>query len=152
VFNQQDYERWLPVKNVGASEVPAYGAMQVDGYESSTGAVQVKRPTKDDMDPAMVLLNGGVALAAGEYGQGRIADPSLAYVSGSPAVGDELGTVQDQYYLSTGKKGFLAWSTVAGAGTGAAALVVGGPKSLVGVVCGTGASAGSLVETRLSTA
>ena len=149
--DQRDFHNWLIVKNVGATEVPAYAAVQVSGYESSTGAVEVKRPTKDDMDPAVVFLVGAVPIGTGGYGQAQFDNVGLAYLSGSPAVGDRLGTAQDQYYLTTGGTGFTAWSPVSGTGATAAGLVARGGGGLVGVVCGTGASAGSIIETWLST-
>jgi hypothetical protein len=148
VFNQQDYWRWLKTKNVGATEIPAYGAMLVDGYDTDVAAVKVKRPTKTGMDPAVILINGPIPVGTGAEGQGTLGDPALALVSGSPAVGDGLGTVADQYYLgATAGTGFTAWS----ANSGGTALVMRGYRGVVGVVCGTGASAGSMIQTTLST-
>lgn len=151
MFNVQDFDDWLPVKNVGATEIPPYAALLVDGLDTGKAAVRVKRPTKDDHEPGMVLFNGPVPIGTGAYGFAREAKPTIAYFSGSPSVGDEVGTVQDQYYLSTGKKGFLAWDTVTGTGGTATCYVKAGPKSIVGIVCGTGGSAGTIITTSLST-
>jgi hypothetical protein len=114
MFQNQDYPRWLRVKNNAAEDAPAFAALMVTGYEESTGAVTVERPDDDSLPSDRVIINGPVAIPVDAYGQVQQADPALALVSGTPVVGDAadgtLGTSADQWYLLVGNTGFAAWS------------------------------------------
>lgn len=134
MFNQQDYQRWLLVRNESGTAAPAYAALLVIGYESGTGAVRTVRPTANDIDPGMVLINGPLPIAADAYGQATIADPALALVSGAPAIGAQVGTQTDAWDLAVGRYGFRSWMTSFGTGPGPV-LVNAGYKAVVGVQC-----------------
>lgn len=149
MFREQDLQRFQGVKNVGGTAAPAYAVLKRGDFEADTGLITFVRPTADDMDPVVLLLNGPQAIEPG--GRGEAVDPTwsgLALVNGPPPLYGGLGTRADQWYLQSGGTGFTCLSSV----TGGAAVVKPGGNTIVGVVCGTGGTGGNVIGRTLTTA
>jgi hypothetical protein len=128
-------------RNEGATEVPSYGVMLVTGL-ASDGVVTVTRPDADELDPSMLVFNTESTVAVNAEGQATFDGPHFAAVTGSPAVGDGLGTEADSWLLALDQRGFRAWSTA----TSGVCLVVNRYRALVGVACVDGTLTGDFLE------
>jgi hypothetical protein len=93
----------VAIKNTDATDGPAGGLAEIVDVEESTGAIEVKRPTGDNLSNVVVLKYD---VPAGGYGVGR-EGKATGYIKHSgtdPAAGELLGSVTDQWEaeVSTG--------------------------------------------------
>lgn len=120
--------RLIEFVNVGASEIPAFGAVEITGVsvpESGSDftpgggrvVMQVRRPTCDSSPRIMFNLANPVAV--GKYGIGTNEFPCWA-LADTTANGDRVGSAEDSYVLEKGKSGFV----VAGGSYGGATRIV----------------------------
>ncbi len=101
--------RWMNVKNVGGTTIPAYGLMRVTGREA-TGEYQVQQPNTDSQ--AGCLVAGPWDIPASEYGQALDDFPfPVLYdtADGTPAAGEAWGPGNGSYKLRKGKTGYLIY-------------------------------------------
>ncbi len=108
--------RWVPVKNVGSDDLPAGCLLAVNGYDADSIA-QVAAPAADSQ--VGLLVNGPTALIAGSYGQAHNTFPcSVLYETGegTPAIGNEMGTVTGDPKLHLKKTGYIVQGLDPGGG------------------------------------
>lgn len=114
---------WLGVRNIEASETPANAILRIVGMDAD-GTIQVGQPNAVSMDPALLLVNGPVVLAAsgdaarGDYGQAHRSYPcGILYDAGTgmPSASSlPWGTTAGAWKLSADYFGFYS---VGGAGS-----------------------------------
>jgi hypothetical protein len=93
--------------NSSGIDIPPYAAMKLNG--SFTGSArQVIRPDEDSLDASLIIFNGPQTVPAGVEFLAVNNYEALAMLNGSPSVGDDLGTKEDQWYLDTTTTGFKA--------------------------------------------
>jgi hypothetical protein len=93
--------------NQSGIDIPPYAPMKLNG--SFTGeARQVIRPDEDSLDASLILFNGPHTVGATETFTASSNYESLVKINGTPSVGDDLGTKEDQWYLDTTTTGFKA--------------------------------------------
>lgn len=96
------------VRNDSGETIPAFAVMRV------TGVVEVKQETiftvdQQDTSDAPVLINGPTPIPDGEYGVIQPGPIFAAYFdsAASPAVGDELGSEDGEWKLTTAGSGWV---------------------------------------------
>ncbi len=107
--------RWVLVENTSAEDVPAFGVMQVDGVNATTGIVKVRKPNGDGK-PAC-LLNGPTIIPApvdgvNQTGKGVHTVPWWALYDtgdGAPAALEVWGSGNASWKLRKGKAGFVVY-------------------------------------------
>lgn len=137
--------RWLAVKNESGLDIPAYGVMAMIGLEVETGLILVDQPGKNDLDPALLLVNGPNEIAANDEGSGTHDGPMLVLydtAGGIPVHGDSMGTVAGEWALQKGKVGFLFISEVEDSDD--VGFMNNRYRALVGVECVDGEIVGQL--------
>lgn len=105
-------QRWRPFINAGATEVPAFGMLEITGMSSSAlGSIlypilSARRPTSDSIQGA--FINSHLPVPVGAQGICTIDVPTwVAYdTSGTPAYDEDWGTQTDSYLLKSGNTGF----------------------------------------------
>jgi hypothetical protein len=114
-FRQQ---RWIEIENVGLVEIPAFACVEIlDSYRpEKTGGktpnagrtvLKVGLVTRDNAPNT--IINGPVAIPAGGKGRiGTMHDPMFAMVESAYLAGDTCGPVAEQWFLESGKKGYVA--------------------------------------------
>jgi hypothetical protein len=86
----------LLVKNAHGTTAPLGGMAEVTGYEASTGAALITRPTGDNKQNVVVVQ--GAAIPAGEYGIATEHGTDYVQWTGTtPAVGDRIGSKAGQW-------------------------------------------------------
>jgi hypothetical protein len=97
------------VKNVSGIEIPAYKAIEIVSTVPVDGAIEVTRPTVDNLPASRLLTSGAYAIAAGKTG---LANPlygnkdiAKADCDGTFVVDDEIGSQEDSFNLIKGKSG-----------------------------------------------
>lgn len=103
-------QRWIELKNVGASTIPAFGVVEVDDAsrdDMGRTVLHVKRPTAASL--VNVVVNGHQEIPVD--GEGRVGTndfPAYAlYTGGTPSPGASYGTAVDSYLLESGATGFI---------------------------------------------
>ena len=107
--------RWVEIYNVGAQEIPAFGAVEISGEEQPESGteltpnagrtvLQVRRPTCDSAP--RVAFNGENPLGANKYGYGTLDMPAWSLCS-TTTNDDKVGTVKDSFILAKDKTGFI---------------------------------------------
>lgn len=112
VPNDIGNQRWRPFKNTGEQEVPAFGALEIDGMTTRTvggftvPVLSAKRPTSGSLPGAAV--NSHLPVPVGAYGECTFDFPTWAlYDTGStPTYGENWGTAANLFTLSQGNTGF----------------------------------------------
>lgn len=125
-------QRVFPVVNLSGDEVPAYGVMLMTGLYD--GAIAITKPIADDMEPAVLLVNGPGVIPDGKRGTGTFDGPMIVLYEtsdGTPAAYEEWGTALSSWTLHKNKVGFVAISVVQ---TGYV-LAVNRYRSAIGVMC-----------------
>ena len=100
--------RWVLGYNVGSTDIPPYGLLEVSGASHSLQnkvSIQVKRPTSDGVSP--LAINGWKTIPAGEYGLVTLEGPVYVLYTGSPATGEIWGAAEDSFNATTGKGGLV---------------------------------------------
>lgn len=106
---------WRAVYNESGEEVPPFGVMMMVGIDIDTGMVSIDKPNRNDLDPAMLLVNGEDSIPSNGEGTGTADGPMLVLYStaaGIPVNGDSMGTVAGQWDLEKNKVGFLFISEI----------------------------------------
>lgn len=101
--------QWLPARNVGPTEIPAYGAVVCVGKTIAAGrwVWEVRCTTADDFLKRQIVLNGPQAIAVNKTGSITTADvPARALSPG--ASGRSYGTVPGSYVLSVDLPGLVS--------------------------------------------
>jgi len=101
----------IKVKNDYSGSIPAYGAMEVTSVDADN-THHVVRPTAADLK--QILINDSSVIGAGSTIKIKKEWPKKALLTGSPSVGDELGTTASSFNLSTGQIGFVNYGAVGG--------------------------------------
>ena len=97
----------MQVYNASGEEIPAYAPMLLD--DSTTGIYRdVIKPNAADLDACKIVFNGPSPIPIGRTGVAVSGYEVLSTINGTPALGDDIGTVSGQWYLSTGQTGFKA--------------------------------------------
>ena len=106
--------RWILAKNTGATEVPAFGVVEIDGVthtESNQMVLNVKRPTGDE--PSLFGINGWQPIPAS--GHGLISLEGPVYVTydtaNTPAAGEIWGPQTDLFTAKKGNSGLIVFGT-----------------------------------------
>lgn len=95
-----DALRWT---NTTAESIPAYGVIQLKANYAS-GYNQASKPNGST---GIFFANGAVAVAAGKKGESLLWNqPRLVKVSGTPAVGDQVGPTDGSWEMSDSGTGF----------------------------------------------
>ncbi len=95
------------VHNASGEEIPGYAPMLLD--DSTTGIYRdVIKPNADDLDACKIVFNGPAPIPIGREGVAVSGYEVLSTINGTPSLGDDIGTVNGQWYLSTGQTGFKA--------------------------------------------
>lgn len=105
--NISDRIRW---KNLAAESVPAYGVVRLTGYDGTDREHQIAKP---DGSPSLYYVNGPVAVAANKRGGSALWNTPLAVLTNAAetlAVGDIIGPVDAQWYMSNAGSGFQVFS------------------------------------------
>lgn len=111
--------RWHDVQNTESQAIPALAVMQVVGRSTSEAGLvfTVGKPDASleaDPQPGLVLINGPTQIAksgtVAARGAGTQQWPALVQVSGSLAVGDEVGPVEDSWAMTADGSGFIVVS------------------------------------------
>lgn len=111
--------RWLDVRNTATETAPAHGLLRITGVDSD-GTITVGKPDADGQ--TTILVNGPVAIPAGEYGQAHNSSPcAVLYDSGdgTPAAGETWGAASSSWKARKSKAG----GRVLSAGNTSTALV-----------------------------
>jgi len=99
--------------NKSGVDIPPYAPMKLNG--SFTGdARQVIRPDEDSLDASLILFNGAHTVANNEEFVAVSEYEVLAKINGTPSVGDDIGTKEDQWYLDTTTTGFKSRGVITG--------------------------------------
>ena len=102
-------QRWVECINVGATEIPPYGVVQVAGsirLDAVRTIIQVKRPECDGH--CNVMVNGLITIPVGEYGVCTNDFPAYALYSGAtPAVSETWGSRASSYFLKKNQRVFI---------------------------------------------
>lgn len=104
--------RWHDVKNTESEAVPAFGVMLVEGRSTTDAGMVLTtgKPTsalESDPQPGRVMINGPTQIGAGLRGSGTQQWPALVQVSGSLAIGDEIGPTDSSWAMSSSGTGFV---------------------------------------------
>lgn len=95
-----DTLRWT---NTTAESIPPYGVIQLKANYAS-GYNQASKPNGST---GVFFANGAVAVAAGKKGESLLWNqPRLVKVSGTPAVGDQVGPTDGSWEMSDSGTGF----------------------------------------------
>lgn len=96
----QDTIRWV---NVAGEPIPAYGVVQF----RSNYASNFSQAAKPDGAAGLFYVNGGTPIADGLYGESRVwSRPQLVLIDGAPTVGDEVGPVDGEWFMSADGTGY----------------------------------------------
>jgi hypothetical protein len=116
-----DLSRVVPWQNADSEEVPAYGVVQL--RDDRTTVSQARKP---DAGEGLFFVNGPVPVAATKRGESLLwSHPQWALIDGTVTVGDEIGPVADQWYMSSEGTGFRVLMQPVG-GVGKVVMVGGG--------------------------
>jgi hypothetical protein len=97
-----DRSRVVPWENIAGEEIPAFGVVQLK--DNHTTVSQASKPNSGD---GLFFTNGHVPVADTKRGESFLwSHPQRVLLDGSVTVGDEVGPVSDQWYMSTEGTGF----------------------------------------------
>ena len=109
--------RSLQFFNTTTEEIPSFAAMEIAGYDPTSGRLLIQKPTRSGA--VDILFNGPAPVQAGTEGQGTAPpfvpaawfddgslDATAANAEALPKVGDTLGTVPGEWFLSRRSPGF----------------------------------------------
>lgn len=99
--------------NASGGDIPPYAAMKLNGSFTS-GARNIITPDEDSLDPSVILFNGAATIPASSEFLAVSDYEVLAKLSGSPDVGDDLGTESGQWHLKASNAGFKARGVTSG--------------------------------------
>lgn len=117
-----DLSSILPWENVSGETIPAYGVVQLKNNYTTTS-----QASKPDDTAGLFFVNGMVSIASGAKGESRVWNlPQAVLLDGSPQVGDEVGPVADEWYMSSGGSGFRVLLQANEGGVGVVTMVGGG--------------------------
>jgi hypothetical protein len=120
--DMQDDVRWI---NNSGESVPAHGVIQL----RTDYAASLNQASKPNGSAGLFYVNGGAPVAAGLYGESKVwGQARLVLIDGSPTVGDEVGPVSGQWYMSAEGSGYRVMHQAVG-GIGAVVQVGGGGGS-----------------------
>ena len=114
-FRQQ---RWIELENISGVQIPSFACVEIlDSYRPDrTGDItpgagrtvlKVSLPSADSLPNT--IINGPRAIpVAGKGYPGTMHDPMFSMVLATMPAGTECGSVQEQWYLESGKKGYIA--------------------------------------------
>jgi len=108
--------RWLEIRNVGSSEIPPFGVVEITGAsleEPNRIVLTVQLPTEDNA--TFVAFNSWHPVPVAKRGLGTLDSPvfSRYYASGgTPAFGQIWGVENGLYELSPGYSGFFIYGAV----------------------------------------
>ena len=107
--NASDY---LVCLNQSGEEIPAFAAMEVYFFNTTTNIAYVRKPTADSLEHYKVVFNGPSPVAEGKQCHGAIPGSManvLATLAGGETVNlwDEFGTVSGSWKLSVDQTGFV---------------------------------------------
>lgn len=108
-----DNINWVALKNVGSSEIPAFGVFMVVGSEKLNNQWILHVEQVDDTKNPVFGFNGEIPVAANKYGQGTldvIAFAAYTTGDGTPAIGDVWGPKDGESKL---KKHYLGVQVIA---------------------------------------
>lgn len=117
-FGGPEFENRTPIKvttvrNDATTEVPAFGCMAITGAEFDEAAnravVIINKPT---MNSTLFLFNNVAPIAVGAYGVGVTGDVRALYTTGTPAVGQSWGPVNDWVLTSGGTPALTVYGVV----------------------------------------
>lgn len=98
--SMEDTLRWV---NVSGESIPAYGVVQLRSNYAS-GYSQASKPNDTS---GLFFANGAVAVASTKKGESLLwSRPQLVKVTGSPAVGTQVGPVSGSWAMSETGTGF----------------------------------------------
>lgn len=117
-----DMSSVVPWSNVSGETIPAYGVVQL-----RTDYTTISRASKPNSTSGLFFVNGLVSVAAAAKGESRVWNlPQAVLLSGSPQVGDEVGPVSGQWYMSRDGVGFRVLLQANESGVGVVTMVGGG--------------------------
>lgn len=93
---QLDLSATVPWENTSGETVPAFGVVQLRSNFSTTS-----KASKPNAGTGLFFANGPVTVAASAFGESLVWNkPRKVLVSGTLSVGDEVGPVDGQWYMS----------------------------------------------------
>jgi hypothetical protein len=99
---QLDLSATVHWENTSGETVPAFGVVQLRSNFSSTS-----KASKPNTGTGLFFVNGPVTVEASAFGESLVWNkPRKVLLDGSPEVGDEVGPVEDQWYMSTDGTGW----------------------------------------------
>lgn len=97
-----DLSSVIPWTNVSGETIPAYAVVQL-----RTDHDGVSKASKPDGSSGLFFASGMVSVAEGKSGESQVwSRPRVVLFDGSATVGDEVGPVAGQWYMSTEGTGF----------------------------------------------
>jgi hypothetical protein len=100
-----DLSAVVPWKNESGETIPAYGVVQLRTNYDTTN--KVSKATKPDSTEGLFYVNGMVSVEATKQGESFVWNrPRVVLLDGNPTVGDTVGPVEGQWYMSTDGTGF----------------------------------------------
>lgn len=97
-----DQSGYLPWQNMSGEEVPAFAVIQLKTNFDGTS-----KATKPDESSGLFYTSGPVPVPATKFGESLLwHKPQRVLIDGTATVGDEVGPVEDQWYMSTEGSGF----------------------------------------------
>jgi hypothetical protein len=99
---QVDLSSVVPWENVSGEEIPAYGVVQLRTNFSTDS-----KASKPNATSGLFFVNGPAPVAASGRGESHVWDkPRRVLTDGTLQVGDEIGPVPGQWYMSTEGSGW----------------------------------------------
>lgn len=136
----------IPWLNTAGSTVPAYGVVQFrDDYVSG-----YSQATKPNGSEGLFFVNGPVDVANAAHGESLLWDrPRQVLINGTVTVGDEVGPVDGQWYMSVNGSG---WRVLHQAVDGVGVVVQAGAKAEFAVILDSGLAAATNSKTGATSA
>lgn len=126
--SEQQNIRWLSYRNDASESVPAFGLLRVTGaaIDATTGKTKLTAAKPNSTFNRWYAVNGPDPVAAGSHGRCTLlAGPVFALCnSATPAIDEEWGFTDGQWYLTQHRPGFIIIGGVTGSGSEQRALVL----------------------------
>jgi len=107
---QRDISQHLRWRNLSGESVPAYGVVRLTDYDTGNAEHQIAKP---DGSEGLYYVNGPSAVANNARGASQTWDlPRLVLTDSGDtlAVGDQIGPVDGQWYMSSAGTGFRVFA------------------------------------------